>query len=218
MPSSDGAVHGSRARSVSSTALAHRERVPFREDRDHRLLVDVDAAQAVGLAARQREVLEAQAGVQVAAADRVGDRGMRSLLHGHLQVGLGGLQRGEGGRRDRGDRAGERSEAELPPLLRHDGADLAVGELEPGGERVRVLEQQGAGRRGHRPAAPADEQLRAQLALEAAHLLGDRGLAERERDGRVRERALAGDRPERQQPAWIEHSLSLSIHEDRSFE
>ena len=134
------------------------------EDRDHRLLVDVDAAQAVGLQARQRDVLEAQAGVEVAVADRVGDLGMRSLLHGDLQIRRGGLQRGERGRRDRRDRAGERPEAELPPLLRHDGADLAVGELEPGGERVRVLEQQGADGRGHRPATPADEQLRAQLA------------------------------------------------------
>ena len=86
---------------------------------------------------------------------------------------------------------GNTPEAELPPLLRHDGADLAVGELEPGGERVRVLEQQGAGGRGHRPATPADEQLRAQLALEAAHLLRHRGLAERERGGRVNDPSRA---------------------------
>ncbi len=59
--------------------------------------------------------------------------------------------------------------------------------------------------------APAHEQRRAQLPLQRAHLLGDRGLAERERRGGARERALTGDLPEGEQPARIEHPFSLSV-------
>ena len=65
---------------------------------------------------------------------------------------------------------------------------------------------------GTRAAAAAHEQRGAELALERGDLLGDRRLAERERLGGARERAGAGDRAERQQPACVEHSVSLSDH------
>ena len=88
---------------------------------------------------------------------------------------------------------------------------LEVGEVEPRGDRVGVREQQLAGRGGERAGAAADEQRGAELALEGADLLRHRGLAERERLGRARERALARDLAEGEQAARIEHSLSLSV-------
>jgi hypothetical protein len=74
-----------------------------------------------------------------------------------------------------------------------------------------MREQELARRRDHRAGASADEQRRAQLALQRADLLRDRGLAQGQGVGGAGERALARDLAEGQQPARVEHPLSLSV-------
>jgi hypothetical protein len=81
--------------------------------------------------------------------------------------------------------------------------DLLVGLREPVGDGVGVGQKQRAGLGGLRPAGAALEQPHAELALERADLLGDRGLRERQLLAGARERALARDLAERQQPPRV---------------
>jgi hypothetical protein len=120
-------------------------------------------------------------------------------------------QRGDGGWHDRGQGAREGAQPQGAALGDDERIHLGVGQVEPRRQGVGVREQQVTCRRRHRAGAPADEQRRSQLLLQRAHLLGDRGLAERERRGGARERAAAGDLPEGQQAARIEHRHRLSV-------
>ena len=88
-------------------------------------------------------------------------------------------------------------------------AELPGRELEPPGDHVGVLEQQLAGGRERQAARAALEQPRAGLLLERRDLLGDRGLRQRERLGRARERAEPRDLAEREHAARVDHRHSL---------
>ena len=112
-------------------------------------------------------------------------------------------------RHARGERARERADAQLARRVARELLELARGELEPVGDHVGVREQQLAGGRERQPAGPALEQPRARLALERGDLLGDRGLGQRQRLGRARERAEPRDLAEREHAARIDHRHSL---------
>ena len=88
--------------------------------------------------------------------------------------------------------------------------ELPRGELQTREERVRMAEEELAGRRQRESrTSPLDQPL-AELHLERAHLLRDRGLRERERRRRARERPMVRDLAEGEQPPRIQHRLSLS--------
>ena len=162
------------------------------------------------LPGRLRGVLERHGHVQRAVA-HPGDEVRRAAL-ADADVELGGLEqeRRHGGGDDRGERAGERADPEPVALLRDELRELRVGERQALRDRPRVDEEPLAGRREAQPAPPSLDQAGPELALERGDLLGDGGLGERQRVGGARERAVLGDRAEREQPPRIQHQLSLS--------
>jgi hypothetical protein len=178
---------------------------------DHRLLGEVDPPQSVVVAPRRGRVLEAHGGVEPPRLHRLDQLGERALLDRQLQLGLLRAQGRDGGGHDRGQRTGKGAQPQRAALGGDERIHLRVGEVEPRRQGVGVREQQLARGSRHRAGAPAHQQRRAQLLLQGAHLLGDRRLAERKRRGGARERALTGDLPEGEQPAWIEHPRSLSV-------
>jgi hypothetical protein len=73
-----------------------------------------------------------------------------------------------------------------------------------------MAQQDLAGRRGRHPVGVAGQQARAELALQARDLLGDRRLREGERHGGLGERAARGHLAEDREQARIEHNATLS--------
>ena len=132
----------------------------------------------------------------------VGDAGGQ-LLVGALD-GLHALGHDAGDRRgdERGQRAGEAADAQRAAVVAELG-ELAVGQREALGHRLRVIERDGARLGQRQPARPAVQQPRPQLALERGHLLRDRRLRERELARGGRERAGLRDRAEGEQAARI---------------
>ena len=88
------------------------------------------------------------------------------------------------------------SDHEAACLLVLDAKDLALRARQHLEHLVRVAHQLVAGLGERDAVAVAQEQLRAELRLQALHRDGDRGLAHAERLGRRRHRALLGDRLE----------------------
>ena len=80
-----------------------------------------------------------------------------------------------------------------------------LGALQPRGEGVGVGQQQRPGRRELEGARAALDEPGAELALQAADVLGDGGLRQGQLRGRARERARVGDGAEGEQAARVEH-------------
>jgi hypothetical protein len=118
--------------------------------------------------------------VQLSDLDALGQRQAVALLDEHLGVGESDAQPANRLRYQRGERAGERADAQAPALLRRQLADPRGREREAVGDRVGVLEQDGAGGRELQSARLAVQQPRADLALQRRDLLGDRRLRQRE--------------------------------------
>ena len=145
------------------------------------------------LAARLRGVLEADREVQLAAPHALGQLGRAALLDEHLGSGHASHRL----RHQRGQRAREPAHAQ--PLVAGQLRELRPRELEPIGQRIRVLEQDPARDRQLQAAGLAVEQARADLLLERRDLLRDRRLGQRQRACRGAERALVRYRAKRQQ-------------------
>jgi hypothetical protein len=112
------------------------------------------------------------------------------------------------GRDERGQGAGEAADAQRAAVIAQLG-ELDVGQGEALGDRLRVIERDGARLRQGQPARPAVQQTRSQFALERGHLLGDRRLREGELARGGRERAGLRDRAEGEQAPRIQHKDRL---------
>ena len=118
---------------------------------------------------------------------------------------------GDGGRQQRGRRAEEGDDAQVPAAQPGDGLELALGGVEAGEDRLGVGDERGAGVGQSHAARAALDELRAGLALESGDLLRDRRLGVGERLGRGGERAARGDLAQDPQALHIEHKTSLSL-------
>ena len=207
-PSLRAAVQSSSARSAMRTAGTLREPVAGRQ-RDHEALAqEVVALEVVRRLARARRVLEAEREMQLAGAHALGQV-VAALVDADLDVGVALAQAGEGVGDEPGERGREGADAQPDAAAVGGRGDLGVGELEALGDGVGVREQDLALGGEPQAAGLALEQARADLALEGADLVGDRGLGERERAGGAGERAVVRDGAERQHATRI-HSHRLS--------
>jgi len=130
--------------------------------------------------------------------------------HGQVDVGVAAAELRDGTRDERG--VGGRDAGQPQPATAQPGdlPELLLGLVQAGEHRLGMHHEGAAGvGEAYRSHATVDEG-GARLALERGDLLADRGLGERERVGRGRERATGGDLPQHEEPPGIEHKRSLS--------
>jgi hypothetical protein len=146
-------------------------------------------------------------------AQRVERLGVLEDAHRDVGLGMRGAQLGQRRRHDARGGAGERADAQARALHPGRRQDLGLGQAQLGEDRLGVAQQDLTGRRQRHAARVAHEQARAELALEARDLLGDRGLGEREGGRGIGERAARGDLAKNGEQARVEHNGSLSVGE-----
>ena len=145
---------------------AARQRVLGGQERVHGLLGEIGAVQPVVLAARDRRVLEADRRVQAAGCDAPASASTRPSSTASSSCGSCPRSAASAAGTIVASALGtapSRSVARSPADVL---GDLAVGEREPGRERLGVLEEELAGRGRGRSRAPAHEQRRPELALQ----------------------------------------------------
>ena len=82
---------------------------------------------------------------------------------------------------------------------------------QPGQDRLAAFDEQPAGVGEHDPLRHSPHEHRSDFGLERGDLPRDRRLGVAERDGRARERALAGDLAENLQTSGVEHDQKLYL-------
>ena len=160
--------------------------------------------------ARERGVLEVDGEMELSGSDAFGQLVGGALLDGDPGARMGGADLRDRRRHEARESGREGADAQERALVVGDLGELERGEVEAHGDRVGVLEQQRAGRGELQSARPAIEQPRADLLLERRHLMGDRGLRQRELLGRARERPMVGHRAEGEHSLRV-HRCKLSV-------
>ena len=206
IPRSEGATHGSCASSRRRAARRRARRCSGPTAMTNGSSRSSWRRRPGVLAPRLGRVLEEHGDVQAAIGHARGE-----LLDGALDRlhALGHHARDR--RRDqRGQCAGEAADAQRAPVVAELG-ELGVGQREARRQRLRVVERHRPGVGQGEPAGAAVQQARSQLTLERGHLLGDRGLGQRELACGGRERAGLRDRVEGEQPARIQHKRNYAM-------